>query len=61
MADGAFGLGHEHRVRIRRYLIGEDLLLTDPEDIVSASSQRRDHFDAMTPRGRRPIPRSEDR
>jgi hypothetical protein len=52
----AFGLDHEGEVRIRRVLIGEDLLLTDQEDIVSASSQRRDHFGAMTTMGSRPIP-----
>ena len=35
---------------------GEDLLLADQEDVVSVSSQRRNHFEAKTPLEGKSIP-----
>jgi hypothetical protein len=55
----AQALDRDRRVRIPvGLLIGEEkVLLADQEDVVSASSQRRDHFDAMTPAAPASIPR----
>jgi hypothetical protein len=50
------------RVPVDISVLGEEQgLLADQEHVVSASSQRRDHFDAMTPGAPASIPlRSED-